>query len=142
MLRSLAVSLLGTVVAAGIWFAGQPSANATTPVNKATSTDGKEMFATFCTPCHGVDGRGHGPAVAAQKAPPIDLTVLSKNNHGKFPEAHVVHVLKYGAEVPSHTSVEMPVWGPILGKINPKDPNDGTVRINNLSRFLQTIQIK
>jgi len=36
----------------------------------------------------------------------------------------------------------MPAWGPILGKINPMDPNDQTVRIDNLSRYLQTIPVK
>jgi hypothetical protein len=80
--------------------------------------------------------------VTERKAPSIDLTILSKNNHGKFPEAHVIHVLEFGAEVPSHTSVEMPVWGRWLGKINQKDPNDKELRIHSLSNYLETIQVK
>ena len=100
------------------------------------------MFSSLCTPCHGVDGKGHGPIVIEYKTPPVDLTVLSQNNHGRFPEAHVIHVLEFGADVPSHTSVEMPVWGPKLGKINQKDPNDKELRIHSLSHYLETIQVR
>ncbi len=34
---------------------------------------GKQHFTTFCTPCHGVGGKGDGP-VAAKFIPPPDLT--------------------------------------------------------------------
>jgi hypothetical protein len=100
------------------------------------------MFASYCTSCHGTDGKGYGPVTVSRGVAPIDLTVLSRKNHGKFPEAKVIHVLKFGAEVPSHTSVTMPVWGPILGKINQKDPREGELRINSLSSYLETIQVK
>jgi mono/diheme cytochrome c family protein len=100
------------------------------------------MFANYCTSCHGTDGKGYGPVTVSRSVPPIDLTVLSRKNHGTFPQVHVVHVLKYGAAVPSHTSVEMPVWGLILGKINLKDPREGQLRIRSLSGFLETIQVK
>ena len=35
------------------------------PVKKTTPTDGKQMYTSYCAPCHGVDGKGHGPAAAA-----------------------------------------------------------------------------
>jgi len=34
---------------------------------------GKKMFTTYCQPCHGADGRGHGP-VAGGAMLPADLT--------------------------------------------------------------------
>jgi mono/diheme cytochrome c family protein len=123
-------------------YAAQSKENASSPANKTPFTSGVAMYANYCSPCHGVDGKGHGPIPTERKTPPIDLTVLSKNNHGKFPEAHVIKVLQFGSDVPSHTSVEMPVWGPILGKINRHDPKDRMVRISNLSRYLETIQTK
>jgi hypothetical protein len=70
------------------------------------------------------------------------LTLLSKFNHGKFPDTHIVTVLQNGADVPSHGSVEMPVWGPILGKMNVSNPQDRLLRVSNLSRYLETIQAK
>jgi mono/diheme cytochrome c family protein len=142
MLRKLSISAFVVTLAAGIGFASQSNAQSAAPASKINPVDGKQMFATLCSSCHGADARGHGPAVIEYKAPPIDLTVLSKNNHGKFPEAHVVHVLEYGAAVPSHTAVQMPVWGPVLGKINPRDPKEKEVRISSLSHYLETIQVK
>jgi hypothetical protein len=70
------------------------------------------------------------------------LTLLSKFNHGKFPDNHVVTVLQNGADVPSHGSVEMPVWGPILGKMNVSNPQDRLLRVSNLSRYLESMQAK
>jgi hypothetical protein len=76
------------------------------------------------------------------KTPPTDLTVLSRNNHGKFPDTHIVSVLQSGAEIPSHGTAEMPVWGPILGKMSQANPQDRLLRISNLSRYLETMQVK
>jgi hypothetical protein len=45
-------------------------------------------------------------------------------------------------QVPAHGSAEMPVWGPILGKMNLSSPQDKLLRISNLSRYLETLQVK
>lgn len=142
MLRSLFVMAMTATLAAGIGTADQSKAKVTIPVSKVTPTSGKQMYVNYCAPCHGVDGRGHGPTASALKTPPSDLTVLSRNNHGKFPDTHVVSVLQNGIEIPSHGSASMPVWGPILGKMNQSASQDRMLRISNLSRFLETIQVK
>jgi hypothetical protein len=72
----------------------------------------------------------------------VDLTVLSKNNGGKFPSTHVVSVLQFGAASSSHGSAEMPVWRPLFGKMNASNPQEETFRIGNLNRYLETIQAK
>jgi mono/diheme cytochrome c family protein len=100
------------------------------------------MFAVYCASCHGVSGKGDGPSAIALKTPPTDLTVLSKKNGGKFPAAHVMTVLKFGPDIPSHGSPEMPVWGPVLGKMDQADQKQTQLRISNLSRYLETIQEK
>jgi mono/diheme cytochrome c family protein len=142
MLNRLFVCFVAAIFAVCIGYAVQSNPVAAAPTNKIPPSDGKAMFVQYCTPCHGADGKGRGPVVMENKVPPVDLTGLSKKNHGKFPEERVVHVLKYGADVPSHTSVEMPVWGPILGKINQSDPRDKELRISALSQYLETIQMK
>ena len=124
-------------------YADQSNAKVTIPVNKTMRlTSGKQMYASYCAPCHGVDGRGQGPVAPALKTQPEDLTVLSRINHGKFPDAHVVSVLQNGADIPSHGSPEMPVWGPILGKMNQANPQERLLRVSNLSRYLESIQAK
>jgi mono/diheme cytochrome c family protein len=99
------------------------------------------MYVNYCAPCHGVDGRGQGPVASALKTPPVDLTVLSKQPW-KIPRYAHRSVLQNGAEIPSHGSAEMPVWGPILGKMNQTNPQDRMLRISNLSRYLETMQVK
>ena len=78
----------------------------------------------------------------ALKKAPVDLTVMTKLNHGKFPDSHIVSMLEIGADMPSHVSAEMPVWGPILGKMNVSNPQDRLLRVSNLSRYLESIQVK
>jgi mono/diheme cytochrome c family protein len=123
-------------------YADQSNPKVTIPIQRTAPTSGKQMFTNYCAPCHGTDARGRGPVAPALKMQPADLTVLSKNNRGKFPDAHIVTVLENGANVPSHGSAEMPVWGPILAKMNVTNPQDRLLRISNLSRYLDTLQVK
>ena|SRR5271166_6440608 len=142
MLNRLLVIAVAATLATGMSYADQSKSKVTIPVTKTTATDGKLMYSSYCAPCHGVDGRGQGPVAPALRTPPTDLTVLSKNNHGKFPDTHVVSVLQSGTVIPSHGTIEMPVWGPILANMNQTNPQDRLLRISNLSRFLETMQVK
>ena len=142
MLNRLLVIAVAATLATGMSYADQSKSTVTIPVTKTTATSGKLMYSSYCAPCHGVDGRGQGPVASALRTPPMDLTVLSRNNHEKFPDTHIVSVLQNGAEIPSHGTAEMPVWGPILGKMNQSNPQDRLLRISNLSRYLETMQVK
>jgi mono/diheme cytochrome c family protein len=142
MVNRIIIASLAVLLAATVATANQPKEKVSIQIGKAAPTNGKLMYASYCAPCHGVDGKGHGPTASALKAQPTDLTLLSKNNHGKFPDAHVVTVLQFGSELPSHGTQEMPVWGPILGNMNRYNLQDKQLRISNLSRYLETIQVK
>lgn len=142
MLRSLLVTAMAALVAVSLGFADQTQSKLVIPVNKTAPTNGKQMYTSYCAPCHGTDGRGNGPAAGALKAQPTDLTVLSRNNHGKFPDTHVVAVLQFGSEIQAHGSASMPVWGPILGNMNRTNAQEKQLRISNLSRYLETIQAR
>jgi len=142
MLKSLLVTASIATLAVGMSFADQSTTKVTIPVTKTSASSGKQMYASYCAPCHGTDGRGQGPVASALKTPPPDLTLLSRTNHGKFPDTHIVSVLQNGAEISSHGTAEMPVWGPILGKMNQTSPQDRLLRISNLSRYLESIQMK
>jgi len=84
------------------------------PATYTDPTAGKEMFNSYCASCHGVDGKGDGPAAPALKAVPTNLTTLALKNGGTFPAAHVATEIQGGAVTPAHGSKEMPVWGPIF----------------------------
>ena len=109
MLKSLLFTAMAALLAVSFGFAQQSESNKIViPVNKTVPTNGKQMYTNYCAPCHGVDGKGQGPAASALKAPPTDLTVLAKNNNGKYPDAHIVTVLRFGSELPAHGSARMP----------------------------------
>ena len=140
MLKSLLVTAMAAVTAVSLSFADQAGSKVVIPVTKTAPTSGQQMYTSYCAPCHGTDGRGNGPAASALKAQPTDLTALSRNNHGKFPDTHVVAVLQFGSNVPAHGSASMPVWGPILGNMNRMHNQEKQLRISNLSHYLETIQ--
>jgi len=71
---------------------------------------GKREFDANCASCHGVNGKGHGQMVEWLQRAPTDLTTLTKRNGGVFPVSRMYETIE-GANVPSHGTREMPVWG-------------------------------
>ena len=142
MSKRLYLIAIACVAVAVFGIAQQPNKKIVIPVNQTASTSGQQMYASYCAPCHGVKGKGHGPAASALKMPPTDLTLMSKKNNGRYPDTHVTAVLEFGAETPAHGSAEMPVWGPIFGKMNRANSQERQLRISNLSSYLESIQAK
>jgi len=112
------------------------------PVRPTSAASGKEMFVSYCAVCHGRDGKGGGPAAAALKVPPADLTVLSQKNGGKFPSAHVASVLGGEADLSAHGNREMPVWGPVFRGMSHGNAGEVQQRIANLTEFIASLQAK
>jgi len=113
-----------------------------TPIQPSNSTSGKQMFADYCAPCHGLSGKGDGPAASALKTPPADLTQLAKKNNGKFPMDHVMNDLRQGSSLSSHGSSDMPVWGPLFKSLDTTNPVMVDQRIHNLSVYIESLQAK
>jgi mono/diheme cytochrome c family protein len=113
------------------------------PITYTSPASGAEMFKLYCAACHGADAKGNGPSSAGLKAPPPDLTTLAKRHDGKFPGTYVITVLQHGA-APIHGTAEMPIWGPLLGTIalNGQDSLEVKMRISNLTRYLESLQVK
>ncbi|HVZ84611.1 MAG TPA: c-type cytochrome [Terracidiphilus sp.] len=143
MLKRLLLTAIALVFALGVGYAADQSGQKVViPVDKTPANNGRQMFVSYCAPCHGVEGKGNGPAAAALKIPPTDLTVLSKKNHGRFPDTHIVAVMQFGADVPAHGSSQMPIWGPIFDKMSPANAQEKQLRINNLSRYIESLQAR
>ena len=107
-------------------------------------TSGSEMFKAYCASCHGVDAKGHGPATPALKVPSPDLTLLSRNNHGKFPDVRVYSAIRGDDRVNAHGATQMPVWGTLLRDKATDRDNDLqlAMRVSNLCRYIQSLQQK
>jgi mono/diheme cytochrome c family protein len=142
MLKHFAVIAMIALFPAGMSCANQTTPKVTIPLTNTTPTSGKQMYTNYCTPCHGQDGKGQGPVASALKSQPSNLTILSRNNNGKFPATHVVAVLQSGVTIAAHGSAAMPVWGPLLGKMDGTNSQDRNLRISNLSQYLRSLQEK
>ena len=145
-MKSFFLATVAAALAVAGLSAQQSSSNKVViPVSKASASDGKQMFMNFCAPCHGLDGRGQGPVAASLKQQPANLALLSKKNGGKFPEAHIVSVLQFGSANPAHGTAQMPIWGPMLGKMDSASMSASdarSLRISNLVLYLRSLQEK
>ncbi|OFW31395.1 MAG: hypothetical protein A3H97_22300 [Acidobacteria bacterium RIFCSPLOWO2_02_FULL_65_29] len=103
--------------------------------------DGPSVYKAYCASCHGVDGKGQGPAAGALKQKPINLTTIAKNNRGMFPRATIEDVLINGGKWKAHGSKDMPTWGPIFLGVDGNE-NLAYGHIHNLVTYLEYIQVK
>ena len=72
-----------------------------------------------------------------------DLTKLSRRNGGVFPATQVRTTIMSGSDdlLPALGSKQMPIWGPIFHDIE-FDQDLGNVRLENITRYLESIQRK
>jgi mono/diheme cytochrome c family protein len=115
-----------------------------------TQSIGKMEFQKNCASCHGMGGKGDGPLVEFLKQSPSDLTLLSKNHGGVFPQDKVYEWIRDPMRVRAHGTEEMPIWGDrysmeIIEKYGPDYYGPGSSvqqRILELVFYLGTIQQK
>jgi mono/diheme cytochrome c family protein len=112
----------------------------TAPMTSPSS--GKEMFMSYCAPCHGKDAKGDGPAAGALKQLPADLTMLAKRGGGKYPADKVTSVLRGQDKLIAHGDQEMPVWGTVFWRMSGGHEEQVQMRITNLNRYIESIQEK
>ena len=130
-----------------IVFGGIAATSQTEPKSKEQleqliySVKGPDLFRAHCAACHGSDATGGGPLASALKTKVPDLTMMTKNNGGQFPLQRVRRTI-LGEDVSmSHGSRDMPVWGPIFHQVE-VDQDFGNVRLQNLVKYLESIQKK
>jgi mono/diheme cytochrome c family protein len=111
------------------------------PVRMIDSLEGKDLFNQYCAVCHGVDGKGKGPAAEALKKPATDLTQLAVHNKGKYPELAVQMSIRGPHGVIEHGTGEMPIWGPIFSSTGAQK-DLGDMRVSALVKYIGTIQQK
>jgi mono/diheme cytochrome c family protein len=137
MARKWIVSVL--IVAGGWTLDAQAPKIKYAPPENISPADGRQMFRTYCSVCHGPEGLGNGPAASALKKQPADLTQLIKKNDGKFPVYRVANVIQ-GVDISaSHGSREMPVWGNVFRTL---DADTVRLRIDNLTSYIESLQRK
>ena len=112
------------------------------PMQSTSPVSGKDMYKAYCAVCHGEDGKGKGPAADALKVPPVDLTTLSKNNGGKYPDMKVISVIRGEGNLPAHGSREMPIWGQLFWRMSHGHESEVQQRVTNLNQYIESLQAK
>ncbi|MCX7646719.1 MAG: cytochrome c [Rhodobacteraceae bacterium] len=101
MTRALALALLCALPAAA------------DEIETGNALQGAELFATYCTACHGMEGRGDGRMAPILTVRPPDLTGLAARNGGVFPTARVVFRIDGRDPLLAHGG-DMPLFGEVF----------------------------
>lgn len=109
------------------------------PVRTTTARTGDDLYREFCAVCHGVDAKGNGPAAAALKTRPTDLTQISRQNGNKFPATRMMRIINGDDQIAAHGTQDMPTWGDSFKPIS-ANATFAEMRIRSLVEYLQKIQ--
>jgi mono/diheme cytochrome c family protein len=129
--------------------AGAPSQQEATkhlkkgPLVYSKPESGAQMWKDYCAACHGMSGRGDGPAAELLKSAPPDLSLLAKRNNGEFPADRFRSVLCFGGGGHAHGTSDMPIWGPLFRsqeEVTLFPQGAAELRIHNLSEFVKSLQ--
>jgi mono/diheme cytochrome c family protein len=97
------------IVAAGL-FGVASAALAADPPKQESWSFGKDQFNARCAPCHGKDGKGHGPVSKQLGRTLPDLTTYAKRNGGAFPTELAWQKVD-GRPIGWNEERRMPAWG-------------------------------
>lgn len=76
---------------------------------------GRALYDQYCLGCHGPQGRGDGPAVAALARRPADLSTIARRNGGSFPMVRVMSTIDGYSRRNDHGSM-MPEMGAVMAE--------------------------
>ena len=110
------------------------------PITPMAGVSGSASFKAYCTVCHGIGGKGDGPAAKALTVPPADLTRLAARHEGKFPSGAVRMAILGEQTLAAHGTRDMPMWGPVFRSVD--SPEVTSLRVRNLVEYVQAIQEK
>jgi mono/diheme cytochrome c family protein len=132
-----ALALIATGIASAGGSVGTQSAAAA-----PSSSEGRVLYQTYCSSCHGSNADGNGPASAALRHKPANLTLFALANGGVFPSAKLRRIVD-GREVVSHGNPDMPVWGSAFKSAREGlDESAVQARIDAIVGYIESIQMR
>lgn len=103
--------------------------------SERASVEGARLYTTYCSDCHGKDGKGPGRLAQVRGMSVPDLQFMARRNKGVFPLARVEKLLSGTSESPiTHGGIEMPLWGTVLPHAR------GERSAHAVARYLESIQ--
>jgi mono/diheme cytochrome c family protein len=98
---------------------------------------GAVLYRKYCAACHGVGGRGDGPAASALSPPPPDLTRLTSDVR------NLMRQIDGSRTVRAHGSAAMPVWGEVFDQSLIDEPHrrrTTLLRVQALADYVQRLR--
>jgi mono/diheme cytochrome c family protein len=110
-----------------------------------TTNVGKALYMQHCVSCHGVDGKGDGPAASRLSTKPADLTKIAARRGGVWPPLEVMEILS-GYARNTQPREDMPVIVGILDHdMSEFDPGNGEpflmpTKLIEIAHYLESLQ--
>jgi mono/diheme cytochrome c family protein len=104
---------------------------------------GKDLYARFCASCHGVTGRGDGPAAASFTVEVPDLTLIARRAKDVYPRDRIARIIDGRHVIGAHGTRTMPVWGEDFSRLGLGDPDaerSTRVIIDRLADYVWLLQ--
>ena len=113
VIRLLAPALIA------LWAAG--------PAGAQNIAEGKKLYATYCSSCHGDSGKGDGPAARSLPAKPADHTAGATMN--KLSDQFLIDIISKGGTSVGKSAF-MPGWG---GQLQEKQVRDLVAYVRSIA---------
>jgi mono/diheme cytochrome c family protein len=94
-------------------------------------------YRRYCASCHGIDGRGDGPAAASLVPPPTDLT----RSQLSLPD--LMKVIDGRRTVRAHGTAAMPVWGEVFEQAledNERHHRQALREVQAIAEYVRTLR--
>ena len=148
LMQAIVVAVV-TILCAGTTFGEVAIREVQLKWEQVANLDGDKVFSNVCSVCHGVGGKGNGPAVSALKNIVPDLTILAANNDGVYPHKQVENAIFGGHRYVASGTIGMPFWGEHFMYLRPGPPSYHQVqnrkyareRIETLSTYIESLQV-
>lgn len=131
-------SLLALTLAA--WATGVTAASPSQTEGQSSS-DGAQLYRTYCASCHGTSARGDGPMADVLRRRPSDLTDIRRRYRG-FPADLLMQIIDGRHPVRGHGTLDMPVWGAAFRSGGAPDEQEIRNRVRALVQYLEAIQAR
>ncbi|MGH7768196.1 MAG: c-type cytochrome [Candidatus Binatia bacterium] len=97
------------------------------PAAAQDKAEGKKLYITYCSGCHGESGKGDGPAAASLPVKPTNHTDGAAMN--QLPDKFLFEIISKGGQAVSKSSF-MPGWG---NQLREKQIRDVIAHIRSLA---------